>query len=316
MNHKHVACTNTNGENSTTKEAGSNNVTHWTVPGEPQSRRTQWTQSSRPREATLDVVSACRCRANRPRVTSEKNIVVSLRHFSWTKDTNTWSIGGLMLGAINQVHYSASQPLCVPLPRFVPPLHPFLCWRHRLFLQKRVIVNLTLLSSSLLFRMPPETLSPPPPPSPPPPFSAEWKRQRFSKGCLIRQSAAVAGPRGCCQACLCSAASAGEIYPVCFGTAATCFSLCRYAPPLPRKKNTTAFSQREKKTGAESSTCAASRQIQHINTLGVPLSARLWRRLHTFIYVNTDSHRNSRCMITQHAPRTLQHLWSLRRDHR
>lgn len=47
----------------------------------------------------------------------------------------------------------------------------------------------------------------------------------FSNDCLIRQTAVVTGPCGCCQACLCTTASAGEIYPVCFGTVATCFSL-------------------------------------------------------------------------------------------
>lgn len=69
-------------------------------------------------------------------------------------------------------------------------------------------------------------------------FFAGNKVTRFSKGCLIRQSAAVAGPRGCCQARLCTAASSGEIYPVCFGTVANMFLFpSRYAPSLPRKKN-------------------------------------------------------------------------------
>lgn len=57
-----------------------------------------------------------------------------------------------------------------------------------------------------------------------PVFFAGIKVTTFSKGCLIRRSAVVAGPRGCCQARLCTTASAGEIYPVCFGTVATCFS--------------------------------------------------------------------------------------------
>lgn len=83
-----------------------------------------------------------------------------------------------------------------------------------------------------------------------PPLFARIKVTPFSNGCLIRQSAVVAGPCGCCQACLCSTASAGEIYPVCFGTVATCFSFCAdmHLRSLERK---TTFSQKEKKRGAE-----------------------------------------------------------------
>ena len=88
----------------------------------------------------------------------------------------------------------------------------------------------TLLSLSLLFF-----------------FCAGNKVTTLSKGCLIRQSAAVAGPRGCCQARLCTTASAGEIYPVCFGTVANMFPfLSRYAPSLPRKKNIFAGGEEEK----------------------------------------------------------------------
>lgn len=99
---------------------------------------------------------------------------------------------------------------------------------------------------SLLLAMPPETLLPlsllffff---------FCAGNKVTTLSKGCLIRQSAAVAGPRGCCQARLCTTASAGEIYPVCFGTVANMFPfLSRYAPSLPRKKNIFAGGEEEK----------------------------------------------------------------------
>ena len=36
------------------------------------------------------------------------------------------------------------------------------------------------------------------------------------------------------------------------------------------------------------------------NTFGVPLSAPLWRRFHTFIYVNIDSYSNTCHMIIQH----------------
>ncbi len=95
-----------------------------------------------------------------------------------------------------------------------------------------------------LFRMPPGTLLSPPL------FFAGIKVTTFSKGCLIRRSAVVAGPRGCCQARLCATASAGEIYPVCFGTVATCFSFWAdmHLHSLERK---TTFSQKEKKRGAE-----------------------------------------------------------------
>lgn len=92
-----------------------------------------------------------------------------------------------------------------------------------------------------------------------PPLFAGIKVTTFSKGCLIRQSAVVAGPCGCCQACLCTTASAGEIYPVCFGTVATCFSLWAdmHLHSVERK---TTFSHKEKKRGTAEGTFTASRK--------------------------------------------------------
>lgn len=73
----------------------------------------------------------------------------------------------------------------------------------------------------------------------------------FSKGCLIRQSAVVAGPRGCCQACLCTTASAGEIYPVCFGTVATRLSVRADTHlSFPRKKKDGIFAERQEAAAA------------------------------------------------------------------
>lgn len=127
---------------------------------------------------------------------------------------------------------TASTPASYALLYFVPSF----CTtpEERLLLKDKKIKSKesSLLLSSYRFRCHLK------PGSHPPLFAGIKVTTFFSKGCLIRQSAVVAGPCGCCQACLCSTASAGEIYPVCFGTVATCFSFCaRYAPSLPRKKN-------------------------------------------------------------------------------
>lgn len=58
----------------------------------------------------------------------------------------------------------------------------------------------------------------------------------FSKGFLIKQRAVFAGPGGICQTHLCTDASTGKIYRVCFGTVQqTCFfciseQICTFIP--------------------------------------------------------------------------------------
>lgn len=73
------------------------------------------------------------------------------------------------------------------------------------------------------------------------PLCTRIKVTAFSKGCLIRQRAVFTGPGGCCQACLCTNASAREIYPVCFGTVATCFSLSEQICPFTPSKEKQRF---------------------------------------------------------------------------
>lgn len=59
----------------------------------------------------------------------------------------------------------------------------------------------------------------------------------FSKGCLIRQSAVVAGPCGCCQACLHHCLCWWDLSCLFWYSSNMFLFLSRYAPSLPRKKN-------------------------------------------------------------------------------
>ncbi len=120
---------------------------------------------------------------------------------------------------------------------FPPLLNPFCATTEKMatLKKKKIFKKETFVSFFPLLQMPPEPLLLSPSSFS---FSARNKVTTLSKGCMIRQSAVVAGPCGCCQARLCTTASAGEIYPVCFGTVANMFLfLSRYAPSLPRKKN-------------------------------------------------------------------------------